>query len=242
MCRLAFRCARLHGGEEGQLKYSTALCHKVNTNGRSRTQPLQFRVGATHILLLARERFEKSGYRGTAIAQIARHGGIALIDPCLGGWISLLSTCPSFHYLAHGETRTIAIEQIGIAIENWINTAREIGREIPRPTQDWAATEKELDEKVRESLKAGFENAMPELIEALAKEIGGALIVCEAIIDDQRRQNTFGLLRSLNMLIETQAGVDYTGADCSRWMLDAGFKETRVESLCGPDSTVVGIS
>ena len=70
---------------------------------------------------------------------------------------------------------------------------------------------------------------------------GGALIVCEAIIDDQRRQNTFGLLRSLNMLIETQAGFDYTGADCSRWMLDAGFKETRVESLCGPDSMVVGI-
>src|SRR6516165_8430365 len=71
---------------------------------------------------------------------------------------------------------------------------------------------------------------------------GGALIVCEAIIDDERRQNAFGLLMSLNMLIETQAGVDYTGADCSRWMLDAGFKETRVESLCGPDSTVVGIS
>src|SRR5215469_12556054 len=74
---------------------------------------------------------------------------------------------------------------------------------------------------------------------ALPKD--GALIVCEAIIDDQRRQNTFGLLRSLNMLIETQAGFDYTGADCSRWMLDAGFKETRVESLCGPDSMVVGI-
>ena len=70
---------------------------------------------------------------------------------------------------------------------------------------------------------------------------GGALIVCEAIIDDQRRQNTFGLLMSLNMLIETQAGFDFTGADCSSWMRDAGFKETRVEPLCGPDSMVVGI-
>jgi len=70
---------------------------------------------------------------------------------------------------------------------------------------------------------------------------GGALIVCEAIIDDQRRQNTFGLLMSLNMLIETQAGFDFTGADCSRWMRDAGFKETRVEALCGSDSMVVGI-
>ncbi len=70
---------------------------------------------------------------------------------------------------------------------------------------------------------------------------GGALIVCEAIIDDQRRQNTFGLLMSLNMLIETQAGFDFTGADCSGWMREAGFKETRVEPLCGSDSMVVGI-
>ncbi|MBV8278776.1 MAG: type II toxin-antitoxin system HicB family antitoxin [Verrucomicrobia bacterium] len=73
--------------------------------------------------------------------------------------------------MAHGETRAQAIEQIEIAIENWIDTAREIGREIPSPTQDWAAKEKELEEKARESLKIGFENAMPEIIEALAKEI-----------------------------------------------------------------------
>ena len=45
---------------------------------------------------------------------------------------------------------------------------------------------------------------------------------------------------SLNMLIETKAGFDYTGADCSRWMRDAGFKETRVEHLSGPESMVVG--
>ena len=63
----------------------------------------------------------------------------------------------------------------------------------------------------------------------------------EAIIDDERRQNAFGLLMSLNMLIETQAGFDFTGADCSGWMRDAGFSETRVEPLCGPDSMVVGI-
>jgi hypothetical protein len=65
--------------------------------------------------------------------------------------------------------------------------------------------------------------------------------VFEAIIDDQWQKNTFGLLMSLNMLIETQAGFDFTGADCSAWMRDAGFKETRVEPLCGPDSMVVGI-
>jgi hypothetical protein len=70
---------------------------------------------------------------------------------------------------------------------------------------------------------------------------GGALIVYEAIIDDDRSKNAFGLLMSLNMLIETAGGFDYTGADCAGWMGEAGFRETRVEHLVGPDSMVVGI-
>jgi hypothetical protein len=70
---------------------------------------------------------------------------------------------------------------------------------------------------------------------------GGAFIVYDTIIDDDRRQNAFGLLMSLNMLIETPGGFDYTGADCIGWMKDAGFKDTRVEHLVGPDSMVVGI-
>ena len=70
---------------------------------------------------------------------------------------------------------------------------------------------------------------------------GGALIAYEAIIDDDRRQNAFGLLMSLNMLIETHDGFDYTGADCCGWMTKAGFRETRVEHLVGPDSMVIGI-
>jgi hypothetical protein len=70
---------------------------------------------------------------------------------------------------------------------------------------------------------------------------GGALIVYESIIDDDRSRNAFGLMMSLNMLIETPGGFDYTGADCSGWMKDAGFSSTRVEPLVGPDSMVVGI-
>jgi hypothetical protein len=70
---------------------------------------------------------------------------------------------------------------------------------------------------------------------------GGALIVYESIIDDDRSKNAFGLLMSLNMLIETQAGFDYTGADCIEWMGEVGFREARVEHLLGPDSMVVGI-
>ncbi|MEO7158281.1 MAG: methyltransferase [Vicinamibacterales bacterium] len=70
---------------------------------------------------------------------------------------------------------------------------------------------------------------------------GGALIVYEAIIDDERSKNAFGLMMSLNMLIETPGGFDYTGADCSAWMKEAGFSATRVEPLIGPDSMVIGI-
>ena len=70
---------------------------------------------------------------------------------------------------------------------------------------------------------------------------GGALIVYEAMIDDDRRENAFGLLMSLNMLIETPGGFDYTGHDCQGWMRAAGFHQTRAEHLVGPDSMVIGI-
>jgi cyclopropane fatty-acyl-phospholipid synthase-like methyltransferase len=90
---------------------------------------------------------------------------------------------------------------------------------------DW-----DLDEK-RALLRKAYD-ALPD---------GGALIVYEAIIDDDRRANAFGLLMSLNMLIETPGGFDYTGADCCGWMQETGFRETRVEHLIGPDSMVVGL-
>jgi hypothetical protein len=90
---------------------------------------------------------------------------------------------------------------------------------------DWNLEEKRI------LLKKAYE-ALPQ---------GGALIVYEALIDDDRRENTLGLLMSLNMLIETPGGFDYTGADCSQWMREAGFRQTRVEHLVGPDSMVIGI-
>jgi hypothetical protein len=75
--------------------------------------------------------------------------------------------------------------------------------------------------------------------EALPK--GGALVVYESIIDDDRSKNAFGLMMSLNMLIETPGGFDYTGADCGGWMKAAGFTSARTEALVGPDSMVIGI-
>ena len=69
---------------------------------------------------------------------------------------------------------------------------------------------------------------------------GGAVLVYDAIIDDDRCENAFGLLMSLNMLIETAGGFDYTGSDCQAWMREAGFSKTWVEPLVGADSMVIG--
>ena len=70
---------------------------------------------------------------------------------------------------------------------------------------------------------------------------GGAFLIFETLIDDERRKNAFGLLMSLNMLIELPGGFDYTGADCTAWLKEAGFRKMRVEHLVGPDSMVIGI-
>ncbi len=70
---------------------------------------------------------------------------------------------------------------------------------------------------------------------------GGVLIAIENIIDDERRENAFGLLMSLNMLIELGDGFDYTGADFDRWARHLGFRETYVMPLTGPTSAAVAV-
>ncbi len=72
-----------------------------------------------------------------------------------------------------------------------------------------------------------------------ALEKGGSLIIYEFLIDDVRRTHLPGLLMSLNMLIETRGGFDYTGADCMGWTLEAGFAESCVIPLVGPHSAVI---
>ncbi len=90
---------------------------------------------------------------------------------------------------------------------------------------DWDLTEKKM------LIKKAYE-ALPD---------GGALIAYDAIIDDERRENVYGLTMSLNMLIETPGGFDYTGADCRGWMAEIGFSDSYVEPLTGGESMVVGV-
>lgn len=69
---------------------------------------------------------------------------------------------------------------------------------------------------------------------------GGALIIYERLIDDERRHNTAGFMASLNMLVMTAGGFDYAGIDCVKWMRDVGFGETYVRALTPDQSMVVG--
>jgi hypothetical protein len=70
---------------------------------------------------------------------------------------------------------------------------------------------------------------------------GGALIVSERLIDDERCTNAAALLASLNMLIMTSGGFDFTAADCIGWMRAAGFCDMRVEALTSEITMVVGL-
>jgi ubiquinone/menaquinone biosynthesis C-methylase UbiE len=68
---------------------------------------------------------------------------------------------------------------------------------------------------------------------------GGALIVCETLIDDARRLRSHSLLASLNMVIQTAGGFEFTGAECAAWMREAGFETGSIMPLAAFYSAVV---
>jgi hypothetical protein len=68
---------------------------------------------------------------------------------------------------------------------------------------------------------------------------GGAFVVIENLIDDARRENMFGLLMSLNMLIEFGDAFDYTGSNFRDWCSEVGFKRFEIIQLAGPTSAAV---
>ena len=90
---------------------------------------------------------------------------------------------------------------------------------------DWGKSDKQI------LIKKAFD-ALPE---------GGSFVVIENIIDDNRSKNAFGLMMSLNMLMETDAGYDFSGADFNELAKEAGFRETRVMPLTGPSSAAIAV-
>jgi len=84
-------------------------------------------------------------------------------------------------------------------------------------------------ERKKQLIRAAYE-ALPA---------GGAFVAIEALIDDARRENLFGLLMSLNMLIEFGDAFDYSGADFQTWCREAGFQRFEVIHLFGPSSAAI---
>lgn len=68
---------------------------------------------------------------------------------------------------------------------------------------------------------------------------GGAFVAIENVIDDERKQNAFGLMMSLNMLIETGTGFDYTFSEFTKWAKVVGFKSTSIVPLAGAASAAI---
>ena len=68
---------------------------------------------------------------------------------------------------------------------------------------------------------------------------GGAFVAIEALIDDARRTNTFGLFMSLTMLMELGDAFDFSGSEFIEWCREAGFTRFETIPLEGPSSAAV---
>ncbi|ESU27112.1 putative O-methyltransferase [Flavobacterium limnosediminis JC2902] len=88
------------------------------------------------------------------------------------------------------------------------------------------------DEETKLMLMKKAYDALPE---------GGTFVAIENIIDEDRNKNAFGLMMSINMLIETGSGFDYTLSDFEKWARQIGFKSVSIMPLAGPTSAAIAI-
>ncbi|WP_121808481.1 methyltransferase [Mucilaginibacter kameinonensis] len=162
-----------------------------------------------------------------------------LID--VGGSAGLLSImvakhnehmrCTTFDLPPVEPVASASIQKFGL--EDRVNTASGDFFSMPIPSADVVVMGNILhdwDEENKIALMRKAYDALPA---------GGAFVAIENVIDDERKQNVFGLMMSLNMLIETGTGFDYTFADFNKWANIAGFKSTMLLPLAGPSSAAV---
>lgn len=159
----------------------------------------------------------------------------------VGGALALLSRIVGAHH-PHLTLTSFDLPPVAPHAQKHIKNAKMEGRitavagdffqdELPKADvvtmgnilHDWNLEKKKI------LIKKAY-NALPQ---------GGAFIAIENLIDDARRENAFGLLMSLNMLIETGDGFDYTGADFRDWCSEAGFKRFEIINLAGPTSAAI---
>ncbi len=142
-------------------------------------------------------------------------------------------TCMSFDLPPVGPIAKENVSTFGLEDRIEITSGDFFKNEFPKADvitmgnilHDWSTEDKLM------LIKKAY-NALPE---------GGALIVIENIIDDDRRTNAFGLMMSLNMAIDTDDGFDFSLSDFKDWSTEAGFKTTTLMPLTGPSSAVIAI-
>jgi len=136
--------------------------------------------------------------------------------------------CISFDLPVVAPIAARAIERAGFA--DRISTASGDFFTDPLPTADVVTMGLILHdwnlERKRQLVRAAYEALPP----------GGAFVAIENLIDDERRENVFGLMMSLNMLIEFGDAFDFTGADLRGWCEEAGFRSFEVIPFAGPGS------
>jgi O-methyltransferase domain/Dimerisation domain len=140
-------------------------------------------------------------------------------------------TCTSFDLPAVEPIANITIQQF--QLEDRVKTAIGDFFSDPIPKADIVVMGNILhdwDEEQKIILMTKAYEAIPE---------GGAFVAIENVIDEERKQNVFGMMMSLNMLIETGTGFDYTFADFNKWAKMVGFKSTSLISLAGPTSAAI---
>ena len=142
-------------------------------------------------------------------------------------------TCTSFDLPPVAPIAKENIDQLGLAGRVKIVSGDFFNDEIPKADvitmgnilHDWGTKEKKrLIKKAYEVLPAG-----------------GSLVVIENIIDDDRVENVFGLMMSLNMLISTPEGYDFSMSDFKIWIAEAGFKDSYKIQLTGSSSAVIAV-
>lgn len=172
------------------------------------------------------EKFDFSGYR--TLCDVG--GATGLLSSLVARKHAHMS-CKSFDLPAVEPIAKMWIEEEGLSDRVEVVSGDFFKDELPKADvitmgmilHDWNL------ERKKHLVKLAYD-ALPE---------GGAFCAIENLIDDDRRENAFGLMMSLNMLIEFGDAFDFTGADFWEWCREAGFSRYEVIHLAGPCSAAV---
>jgi hypothetical protein len=203
--------------------------NEIKHTGHSMFEELYSDVARLEQFMQAMSGISAGGF--SALAEkfdFSRYQSVCDVGGATGQLSIILGQRPSFDLPVVEPIATRTIQQAGLA-----DRIKAVSGDFfadPLPTADVITMGLILHdwnlERKRQLIRAAFD-ALPA---------GGAFIAIENLIDDARRENVFGLMMSLNMLIEFGDAFDYTGADFRSWCTDAGFHSVEVLPLAGPVS------